>query len=212
MSTDIWIALIGLGGIIWTSTVGYFLARLRRRNIETTTEISKYKKEAKFERKAISTFVDLQKWDSINAKLQNFCAETGIDRFLILVAVNGATDPREVTAVYQYRPNSKDFTSYVGVQLDRDYVDKINYLKSNSSMDIDVNSLNNSLIKEIYHSEGVSYAVWHMLGTMPSPDTGQVAYKYCSFATHSGVISEETKKKINNLVGELKKIIAYQAY
>ena len=139
--------------------------------------------------------------------MQTFCAESGIDRFLVLVCVNGLNDPKEVTAIYQYRVDTKDFRSYVNLPLDADYVARINQLKAHGSADITVSELPPSLIRDIYESEGVTHAYWYMIDTMESAVTDQVANKYCSFATHSEAVSEETLQKISNIVGELKKII-----
>ena len=203
MDIEVLIALIGLGGLIWSTTVGLWYAQYNKHKLK----LQKLKDEQCFEKQSINTLVNLQEWDTLNAKVQTFCAESGINRFLVLVCVNGLSDPKEVTAIYQYRVDTKDFRSYVNLPLDADYVARINQLKAHGSADITVSELPPSLIRDIYESEGVTHAYWYMIDTMESAVTDQVAYKYCSFATHGEAVSEETLQKISNIVGELKKII-----
>lgn len=218
MISDVLVALIGLGGVIWTTTVGYFLTQAKKQKLQLSDKdkrISLLKKEAAFERESASTLVSLQEWDSVSSRIQNFCASSTISRFLILVAVNGANDPREATAIFQHRPDMRDFQSYVGIGLDRDYVMRLAELRREGHITIRTKDLPSCLLKSIYLTEGVQYAVWYLIGTMTSSDTDQVAYKYCSFATHESSISEDTARSINNIVGELKKLLGrtnYNAY
>lgn len=218
MSTEIWVALIGLGGIIWTTTVAFFLSRAKRQKDEINSKdarIDTLKNEQAFERKAINTFVNLQQWDTIAARIQSFCRDTSIDRFMILVAVNGASDPKETTAIYQHRQDSSEFQSYVGIDLDRDYISRLADLKKLGVISVRTADLPSCLIRDIYEAEGVQYALWYLIGTMVSHETGQVAYKYCSFATHEEIIDEKTQRSVANIVGELKKLMgktSYRAY
>jgi len=215
METEIWIALISLGGLIWTSTVGYFLAHSRKQKAEVSSKDSKINQirtEHAFERKAVNTFVNLQQWDTISSKIQTFCKTSSIDRFMILVAVNGLNDPRETTAIYQYREDTADFHSYVGVELDRDYVSRLAELKRNGILFVDTSELPSSLLRGIYLDEGVTHAIWYLIGTMENKETGQVAYKYCSFATSQEIITDETEHIIGNIVGELKKMMGNTSY
>jgi len=215
MTTEIWVALISLGGVIWTTTVGLFLNRARKQKAEVSLldeKIGRIRSEQGFERKAINTFVNLQLWDVVSARIQKFCEKSSIDRFLILVAVNGANDPRETTAIFQHRQDSTEFQSYVGIDLDRDYISRLAELKRDGHTVVRTAELPSCLIRDIYRAEGVQFAVWYLIGTMTNPETDQVAYKYCSFATHETSISEETARSINNIVGELKKLLGKTSY
>ena len=133
-------------------------------------------------------------------------SETVLDRFLILRAWNGVIDPRFTTAVLQIRQGSQSPVSYVHVELDDDYVDRLMRIKARGHEYFVVDKESDSLIKRIYQFEGVKAALWVYLES--KEHDGSVRMSYCSFATHDdrGFTECEITRMVL-LFGQLKGVV-----
>jgi hypothetical protein len=164
--------------------------------------------EHNFMKMALQPSVNLGNWGQIAMKIQRFCEETHIDRFLILVCWNGKNDPNKTTAIYQYRSNPDDFEAYIGVDLDDDYKNHLQQMKYDGHRELVVAELKPGLIKSIYDSEGLKQSIWFPLGAVYSEEQDAWAFRYCSFASHiDKPFSNALKQKCQNLVWEIKDLI-----
>lgn len=127
----------------------------------------------------------MTEWGEVLKDLKSLMAETSVDRFLILRAWNGTQDPEWTTAVFQYREGAQEYINYVHFKLDTDYIKRLKEIENHGIKRYIVKDMpNETAIRYVYESEGVTEAVWCFLGDK-TLENGNRAVAYCSFATHT---------------------------
>lgn len=209
---EILVALIGLGGTVWASTIGYFLYDRKRLKREHASELEKatslMKERQLFHDQVMSPFYPVKNWTRFVQRVKDISAGTDIDRILILVAVNGHRKPTHASCVWDYRETGEDF-SYIDVPLDDDYIFRLNNTESQGRIRFKTVD-DGSKISRFYLTEGVTEAIWAMIGKRVNHSTGQIAYKYISVATHEpGGFSNpaEIERLTDTLVAEFRPML-----
>jgi hypothetical protein len=202
LDTQLLIAAIGAISAILTAYMSY----LWQTKKEVDRQLDAYKKEIEFKQDTFDLSDFLIDWNRFYWELQKLMSETVLDRFLILRAWNGVIDPRFTTAVLQIRQGNQSPVSYIHVELDNDYVDKLMRIKARGHEYFIVDQENDSLIKRIYQAEGVKAALWVYLES--KEHDGSVRMSYCSFATHDdrGFTECEITRMVL-LFGQLKGVV-----
>ncbi len=172
--SEIIVATIALLGVLATAWFGY---RSKMAEREAAG------RELKFQAAALDFGAFLSEWDGCHADLSRLMEETAIDRFLILRAWNGNLQPRWTTSVFQMRQGKQEPISYIHIDLDVDYVDRLKAAVQTGQMVMDVANSSASLIRDVYEAEGIRHAVWFHLETLDGGNN-TAAITYCSFATH----------------------------
>lgn len=201
MHTEIWVALIGLLGVLTTAFVGYLKSqRERHSRIQAESEM-------KFQSAALGFAEFMGEWHEISLELEGLMEDTAIDRFLILRAWNGINDPKWTTAVFQFRRGRQEVVSYVHFELDTDYVEKLRAVSSRQMVQWEVAKMEPSAIRSVYEAEGVKHAVWAHLSTDQLEGTDARAITYCSFASHAEEpLNTHDVTRCRIIVGRLKGI------
>lgn len=198
--TEVYVAIIGLVSTVATALVG------RYQNRRSKHELLLAEQEMKLQIKALDLHEFITEWDSVGAELRSLLKETEIDRFMMLRAWNGYLEPRWTTAFYQMRTGEQDPVQYVHYELDKDYIDRLRRITGGlGRLYFTTDSLPQSGIKDIYKAEKVTAAYWHHLASKRlAGSRDSRAITYCSFATHEGEISAETRVRCDILAGRLK--------
>ena len=161
--------------------------------------------EMRFQRAALDFPSFLENWNGVMEQLNKLMDETEIDRFLIFRAWNGFLEPRFTTAVFQLRTQKQEPFSYIHFELDDDYVQRIRAVsKGMKCIYFKTDDLDQSYIRDVYKNEGVTASVWCHIETLKLEDTASASISYCSFATHGGEISDETRFKCNLIANQLR--------
>ena len=206
MDPTILTALIGCMGTIVVAIIGYY----SKRNTELLHEAKEdqYERELKFQSDALSLKVEVKDWDLIAYELTALMRDSCVDRFLIFCAWNGKDRPKWTTAIYQFRSSDQQPVSYVHVELDADYIDRLAQAKTAGELHFNTEDIPQSLIKSVYKSEGVTEAVWYPIRQRQLEEGGSVALSYCSFATHNPEGLDENARVrcrmvVNRLMGAM---------
>jgi len=203
VAIEIIVALIGLAGVIVTTLTTLFY--------RLTTKNRQYKRELRFRADVLSLKIEFYDWNTIQEELRHLMNDTPIDRFMILNAFNGLDDPRWTTAIYQIIEGEHKVVSYVHVELDEDYVERLKRVKGGSNVEISVEDLPESLLKSVYKSENVKHALWFPIRERKLEDSESVGISYCTFASHTDEpISDEIKLHCKRISDSLRGAI-YQA-
>lgn len=219
MDTDIIVALIGFAATIYAPTVGYLLHTLRKMKrdhadklVEVANNASRLAAEKErqlFHDQVMSPFYPIKEWTSFVAKVRQIHEDTEVDRVLVLVAVNGDHTPTHASAVWDFRTYGEDYP-YVDIPLDEDYVYRLLQTERIGKIRFKADDTQNSKIATFYRDEGVTEAVWALIGKRHCLNTGQVAYKYISVATHTpnGFSDpKEIERLVDSLVAEFRPML-----
>jgi len=202
MDVSVQVAIVGCIGTVLTAVLAYLSKRHSER--KHIAKENQYERELKFQADALSLKVEIKDWDLIMYEVSTLMAETSIDRFLIFCAWNGKDRPKWTTAIYQFRSADQRPVSYVHVEIDADYVDRLTEAKSAGELYFVTEEIPQSLIKSVYRSEGVTEAVWYPLRQRKLEGSESVALSYCSFATHtSNKITEHERVRCRMVVNRL---------
>lgn len=197
MTPEVIIGIAGTVTAVVTSITAYINNRHKKR---LNVKLIEKEKELEVHRDTFDVTTFLQKWDSFYWDLQKLMHDTSLDRFLILRAWNGVLSPKYTTAVLQIRQGAQEPTSYVHVELDTDYVDKLMIVRQKGYYYFLVDELPDSLIKTIYLAERVTASFWYYIDYKQFAENTRITY--CSFATHNpkGFSTEEITKM--RLIGD----------
>jgi hypothetical protein len=193
-------AITAVGGITAAATTG--VLRIK----ELSLRLEQANHEIRFQRDALDVASFIGDWDGLINELKSLMAITSIDRFLILRAWNGHLEPRWTSAIFQLRADAEQMISYIHVELDQDYVERLRRITTAgpvvfSTADVD----QNALIRGIYETEGVAEAMWAHIETLSVPGTATKAVTYCSFATAiPGGLDAAARTRANLIIGRLK--------
>lgn len=158
---------------------------LVRNRLKTLEVLSQQQgEEISFRSDALALKIDLSKWSSINQEIRKLMNETCIDRFFILNAFNGYHDPRWTTAVYQVQKEDANIVGYTHFGIDDHYVSLLKLVRSQKHIEIPVSELPESIIRSVYHTEGVLSSQWYYLKDKELP-SGAVGMTYASFSSRT---------------------------
>lgn len=180
--SDIIVALIGSAT---TLSAAYLATKYKRLQKTTADDLAQSKAELTFQAQALSFEDFIHEWSDIHKELVELLRSTPIDRFLMLRAWNGKSEPKWATAFFQLRLGDQEPFTYQHVELDHDYIDRLRKAVDHGWIVFTVNSIEErSLIKNIYNTEGVKQSVWFHIMDYSVANSSSKAIMYCSFATH----------------------------
>jgi hypothetical protein len=171
-------------------------------------QLKQAEKELDFQQVALGFSEFVEEWASINAEIRHLMATTMIDRFIIFRAWNGYLSPKWTTAIYQQRAEDQEIVTYIHVDLDEDYQERIRSMIKRNDISFLVDEIPESSIKSIYLAEGVTSSYWAFLHSFSLANSTSRAVVYCSFATHADrAIDEATLTKCRLLSSRLRGIV-----
>lgn len=161
---------------------------------------------------AISLFIDLELISTISSKVDEIFYHTGVDRFLLLIAVNGKESFNVVSVVYERHKvgigaeRIEAIDRYSHVMIDQEYKKMLKDAEVNGAVMMDVDTMNqDSILYNIYRSEGVTASIVKLI-TRVNLDNENSLLLYCSFATHDeSKISKRDRLFVHTLYGGIKR-------
>lgn len=197
--TEIVVALIGCAGAVATAVIQYMGKREAQRDARAARQ------ELRFQSAALSFTDFIRDWGPIHEELCALLRDTPVDRFLMMRAWNGADAPRWTTALFQFRSVGQNPISYVHVELDGDYVERLKIVSVNGYAAWKVEDMPEGLVKSIYLREGVQSAAWYFVDRQMLEGRDSAAVTYVSFASHSvDVLDDATLTWCRMVVGRMK--------
>lgn len=196
MSEAVIVAAIGL---LSTISAGLFGLWQHRANNESKVKIKSLEREKMLAETEIQShkeaeeFVDQAKshLGETFHTLEDLRVEQGIGRIIFLKANNGFEDAKYCDEVWKLQDNYKTQPNYIGVEIDKDYRERLKRIKRSSYELVIVEELNDCLIKSIYEQEKVKSSLWVSLGTYMIPDTGVHVHLYFSFSNYKAEFSQD---------------------
>lgn len=176
--TDVVVALLGVVGVVFTAVLGYLSVRKQRLRTDNAEA------ELRVQSAALDFSSFIAEWTAVYDEVSALFEETCVDRFLIFRAWNGKLEPRWATSVHQMRKGGQYPISYVHVELDSDYVDRVRQTVKKGVIYFETDPDEDTLIHRVYRAEGVTASIWCHLSSDSLFDARAVALSYCSFATH----------------------------
>jgi len=140
---------------------------------------------------ALSLLVDFELISSISKRVDDVFHGTKVDRFLLLIAVNGKEAFNVVSVVYERHKSSPgriDLNAtgrYSHIQIDAAYKQMLQDVENKGSLLINTDDLPaDSLLRNIYETENVTASTICKLVRLPIDQTKDMLL-FCSYATHS---------------------------
>ncbi len=199
--TTLGAAFLGTLGVISAA----YINTLKRENKELKKKNEDLSQELVF---------DLSTFNEINHIVADMFKNTHSDRFLILAATNGKTELRQASVLYEQHfidGQSKAVLSLGATNKYQNYIFDKHYLKTLKQCEIerdgvffDVAEMEDSDLKNIYQSEGVTFSSVHFLSRNKIDNENDRLF-YCSVATHgSENFCKQGKTLIHGYVGQVK--------
>lgn len=186
MITTILIALIPTIGAIYQTIAKN---RLDKRNKELDIELERQKIETQhsaIKYDVVTQLLKFSQYQKIYDTVIKMMNDSNVDRFLIFVAVNGKTELRKVTCIFQkykHDENGMDAVSvYKGLKVDNTYVRYLYDTEKHGEITLQAEKIEPSLVKDIYESEGVKWSNWKFICRL-NIDGRNDLIAYCSAAT-----------------------------
>lgn len=164
--------------------------------------------DIELERQKLNTLQTAVKYDIVMnllkfaqyQKIYNFVsdliAKSNIDRVLIFVAINGKTDLKHVTCIFQkFRDDLTEVDAvsvYKDLEVDKEYVYLLKRMELENGITLEADKITPSLIKTIYETEKVKWSRWEFLGRLSVDEKSDiVAYCSCSTFKDIGIDSKD---------------------
>ena len=160
--------------------------------------------------KNFSAYVLLSEYWSIariKSRVELVFSTTKVDRFLILIAVNGKEDFNVVSVIYQdfaSGPVVDAISRYKHILIDDEYKKMVKSAERNpDGVLLDVEIMPKCLLKNIYKNEKVTNSVIkHIDRVKLDADNDMIVF--CSMATRNGAFTEEELGYMHAGLGEIK--------
>ena len=208
--TEIALAAITTIGAAIGAYFKFKTAKVEAKSVETLVEdkeLTYQEKENLLTESGTDLIAAFQAWADMEIEIKNLLDDTVLDRFVLLRAWNGIREPDKTTAVYQYKSSGRDYIKYVGVELDRDYTQKL-ASTYNGPVVFSTKDQQGTLIKNIYDNEGIKSAAWFYIISEEVKGVKEKSTVYCSFAsTSADSLDSITVMRAQMIVSRIKGIM-----
>jgi hypothetical protein len=155
------------------------------------------------------TFAERQeKWHEIEDACNALIATSTVERCLVLKLTNGGSEPRPggtyyVTAMVSANEDIKKHKAvdYNKLEVDDAYVDMVVGLKKTKRVQFLVETMQFSLLRDIYKDEGIKFAEVHYLAS-----TNDATY-FCSFAAYSDIHLQPSWGAMLRTVSDIRRML-----
>lgn len=211
MESELIISIISVIGIIIPSYLNYKSNR-KIKKLECDN------KNKEINRNVVDKLLDLTLLNKIQQSVNVIFDETTVEKFMILIAINGKTNFNTITCIFEQ--NKKYRGNAIGrmrnLQIDQEYKNLIRESELKPIVKIDVKQMKQSILKSLYSTSNVKYA--RLKHIIRSPiDNNNDALVFCSIATERNedfnfdeevIISNQVdsfiKPYIKEMINELK--------
>jgi len=195
MDTTIIVALIGAVSVIVAAIIAYRKdTKIKELELEQETlqlDINKKNdiiKDRNFKVRVSDKLLDFQAFNQIKESVDRIFETTKADQFLILIAVNGKTDFRLVSVIFEQHKTSRykvnAIIRYRDVEVDDEYRKLLKEVEHEGSVDLDVMKMKPQLLKDFYTIENVKHSKLRFLHREHLNDNNDIIL-YSSVVTHN---------------------------
>lgn len=214
MNTEIIIALIS-GAVTLVLGILSYLQAVRIKKLELgkkTAEADLGYLHTKLD--ALDILLDFEVFSEIKNTVAEIFDNTNIDRFLILIAVNGKVDFGTVSVIFEqhkYTDKAKfsvnAIAKYRELKVDPEYKIMLKSLEFNDSLYYDVLMMEKSDLKNIYMKEQVTHSYIKFIKRVKVDNENDMLV-YSTAATHEAdPISEQDQVYLKAMYGRIKQYI-----
>jgi hypothetical protein len=197
-------AFWGAIGAIATALTGWFARRRKKLKDENTSLADRNAKLARF------ILNDFQLFNELGTIIDDIFANTSAERFVLLSATNGASDFRNVSAMYDRDDKinpGEAVRRYANVKIDTHYQGVLKSAEHNGPFRFVTSEAQDCLLKDIYRAEGVTESKVMFLRRIPMSD-GNDRIFYCTVATRSPEgFTDDERVLIRTYAGSLQAIM-----
>lgn len=194
METGIIIALISVFGVITASIIAYIkdvrvkglkdqIAEAERKAEEAEAEAN----ERSLKLGALNRLLDFTSFNEIRDSVDRMFDNTKADRFMIIIAMNGQSDFRVISVIFEQHKNKKwkvnAIIRYRDVEIDNQFRKTLKDSEQYGCVDFDVNTMKPQLLKDFYIIEKVKHSKFRFLHRQSIDNKNDVVI-YSSIATH----------------------------
>lgn len=154
--------------------------------------LQKRGEEKKLKNKIVDIDIELFKFNDLKESVEKVLFETKADRFLILMAHNGKEEMKFATAIYEQHKISEQSSfsfgatnKYIKLTFDHNYRELLKNCEKNDVVKMSTNTMEDSLLKNIYLSEKISHSNCYFIKRYPEyKSQDKDLLLYCTLATH----------------------------
>ena len=151
--TDIITALIGSASVIIPSYLVYKRGKKK---------LNKSNKSNEIKAKVVDHLLGFFAFDEVKYNISKLFDVTQMDRFLILVAINGKAKFNHVSVVFEQHKDNKNkvhaTARYYDLEIDKSYKEMLHRCEIESKVELVVDEMKPSMLKNIYAMEKVKYS------------------------------------------------------
>lgn len=194
METSVLVAIISGVVTIGVSVLTYFRelrmkklqAQIDRERIESKQR-EKDAEERNLKLGALDRLLDFQSFNEIRDSVDRMFKNTKADRFMIIIAMNGVTDFRVVSVIFEQHKSEKwkvnAIIRYRDVEIDDEFRRNLKRVEVEGSICFNVAEMTPQLLKDFWVIEKVKFARLRFLHRQSLDDRNDVVI-YSSIATH----------------------------
>lgn len=194
MKTEIIVALISAVAIIIVAYIAYKKdVRIRKLELEkislrnTINKKNNIIQDRNFKISTSDKILSFESFNKIKNSVDRIFAKTKADRFLIMIAVNGITDFRVISVIFEQHKNTKyqvnAIIRYRDVEIDDAYKQLLKDVEFHGSIDLSINSMLPQLLRDFYTIENIKHAKMRFIHREPLDSNNDIII-YSSVATH----------------------------
>lgn len=194
MKMEIIVALISALAIIIVAYIAYKkdiqIKRLELEKIELRNTIDKKNNIIQDRNFKISTsdkILNFQSFNQIKNSVDRIFEKTKADRFLIMIAVNGISDFRIISVIFEQHKDTKyrvnAIIRYRDVEIDDVYKKLLKEVELHGSVDLSIDTMLPQLLRDFYTIENIKHAKMRFLHREQLDPNNDILI-YSSVATH----------------------------
>ena len=162
---------------------------------EKDIKIARLEQEAKNESKivdknqkiylALDRVFDFRSFTELRASIDRIFDKTKVDRFLILIAINGKTDFNVVSVIFEQHNGHhvNAISKYRNVEIDDPYRQLLKYVEKETTVYLEVEKMESCFLKDFYQDEKVTFSDFRFL-TREKIDPENDLLLFSTAATH----------------------------
>lgn len=180
------------GGVLTAFIIAYFQYKSKKLEYskleQKHLDLVKENKRLNIERASLTVLFDYEFYNFLETEIDKIFKTTKCDSFCIHFAINGKSDFNYTTVAFEMtrtESNNSAIARYIRVVIDDDYRKMLKDAEKNSEVTLDIDSMQDNLLKRIYQSdqERIKFSIVRFLARIPVDDDNDVLL-YSTSSTH----------------------------
>ena len=195
MESPVIISLISLIGIIGVAIIAYIKdVRLKKLQIEIDNHRHNESsavhrlKETTLKMGVLDRLLDFETFNKIKNSVDRMFETTKADRFMILIAMNGKTDFRVISVIFEQHKTTKwkvnAIVRYRDIEIDDRFKSLLKEIEHEKCVNLVVSDMKPQLLRDLWTLEKIKHSKLRFLHRQHLDDSNDIII-YSSLATHS---------------------------